>query len=87
MKCETCQGIGFKMIDKLEIDNQRDSTIFLSKNKDAQSIPITFYQQDLELKKELEKIEWKKYLEYGSIRIQVRQGKKTLVAFERTYPD
>ncbi len=26
-------------------------------------------QQDLELKKELEKIDWKKYLEYGSVRI------------------
>jgi len=43
--------------------------------------------KDLELKKELEKIDWQKYLEYGSVRIQVRQGKKTLVAIERTYPD
>ena len=44
-------------------------------------------QQDLELKKELEKIDWKKYLEYGSVRIQVRAGKLTLTAIERTYPD
>ena len=43
--------------------------------------------KDLELKKELEKIDWQKYLDYGSVRIQVRQGKKTLVAIERTYPD
>ena len=43
--------------------------------------------KDIELKKELEKIDWPKYLEYGSVRIQVRQGKKTLVAIERTYPD
>ena len=41
-------------------------------------------QQDLELKKELEKIDWKKYLEYGNIRIQIRQGKPTLVTIERT---
>ncbi len=47
----------------------------------------TEIQQDLELKKELEKIDWNKYLEYGSIRIQVRAGKKTLTAIERTYPD
>ena len=44
-------------------------------------------QQDLELKKELEKIDWKKYIEYGSVRVQVRAGKKTLVTVERTYPD
>ena len=44
-------------------------------------------QQDLELKKELDKIDWKKYIKYGSIRVQVREGKKTLVAIERTYPD
>ena len=43
--------------------------------------------KDLELKKELEKIDWQKYLEYGSVKIQVRQGKKTLVTIERTYPD
>ena len=44
-------------------------------------------QQDLELKRELEKIDWKKYLNYGTVRIQVRQGEKTLTAIERTYPD
>lgn len=44
-------------------------------------------QQDLELKKELEKIDWSKYINYGSIKIQVRAGKKTLVSVERTYPD
>lgn len=43
--------------------------------------------KDLELKKELEKIDWKKYLEYGNIRVQVRAGKKTLTTIERTYPD
>jgi len=44
-------------------------------------------QQDLELKKELEKIDWQKYLEYGSVKVQVRAGKQTLTTIERTYPD
>ena len=44
-------------------------------------------EKDLELKKILEKIEWEKYLEYGSIRIHIRNGKQTLTAIERTYPD
>jgi len=43
--------------------------------------------KDMELKRELEKIDWSKYIDYGSVRIQIRQGKKTLVAIERTYPD
>jgi len=43
--------------------------------------------QDMDLKKELDKIDWKKYVSYGSIRIQVREGKKTLTTIERTYPD
>ena len=43
--------------------------------------------QDIELKKELDKIDWEKYLEYGTIKIQVRAGKKTLFTVERTYPD
>ena len=44
-------------------------------------------QKDIELKKELDKIDWSKYLHYGSVRVQVRDGKKTLTAIERTYPD
>ena len=43
--------------------------------------------QDIELKKELDKIDWKVYIEYGTIKIQVRAGKKTLTTIERTYPD
>ena len=39
-------------------------------------------QQDLELKKELEKIDWP--IEYGSVKIQIRQGKVTLLTVERT---
>jgi len=43
--------------------------------------------KDDELKIELDKIVWKEYIEYGTVRIQVRAGKKTLVTIERTYPD
>ncbi len=43
--------------------------------------------KDEELKKELDKIDWMCYIEYGTVRIQIRAGKKTLVTIERTYPD
>jgi len=43
--------------------------------------------QDKALKKELEKIDWKKYIEYGNVRVQIREGKLKLTAIERTYPD
>ena len=35
-----------------------------------------------ELKKELEKINWR--LDYGSVKIQIRQGKPALLTIERT---
>jgi len=44
-------------------------------------------KEDAELKQELDKVAWEKYLTYGSVRVQVRGGKKTLTAIERTYPD
>lgn len=44
-------------------------------------------EKDLDLKKELDKIGWEEYIEYGTVRIQIRAGKKTLVTIERTYPD
>jgi len=37
--------------------------------------------KDIELKKELEKIDWN--LEYGSVKIQIRNGKPTLITIER----
>ena len=43
--------------------------------------------QDAELKKILDQVNWRKYLEYGNIKVQIRAGKKTLTAIERTYPD
>ncbi len=43
--------------------------------------------KDIELKKELDKIRYKEYIEYGNIKIQIRAGKKTLTTIERTYPD
>jgi len=39
-------------------------------------------QKDLELKKQLEKVDWP--IEYGIMRIQLRAGKPTLVTIERT---
>jgi len=39
-------------------------------------------QQDLELKKALEKIDWP--IEYGSVKITLRNGKPTLITIERT---
>ena len=44
-------------------------------------------QKDMELKKELDKIDWQRYLTYGTVEIQVRLGKKTLTSIKRTYPD
>lgn len=39
-------------------------------------------QQDLELKKELEKIDWP--IDYGAVKIQIRNGKPTQITIERT---
>ncbi len=39
-------------------------------------------QQDLELKRSLEKIVWP--IDFGSVKIQLRGGKPTLVTIERT---
>jgi len=40
---------------------------------------------DIELVKSLEKVDWKKYLEYGSVKLQIREGKLTLITIERTF--
>jgi len=37
---------------------------------------------DTELKEQLDKITWP--IEYGNVKIQIRQGKPTLVTIERT---
>ena len=39
-------------------------------------------KQDLELKRQLEKVDWP--IEYGIISIQLRAGKATLIKVERT---
>ncbi len=39
-------------------------------------------QQDIELKKQLDKIDWQ--LDYGSVKVQIREGKPTLITIERT---
>lgn len=38
--------------------------------------------QDAELKKQLDKVTWP--IEYGSVKIQIRNGKVTLLTVERT---
>ncbi len=48
---------------------------------------MTDNPQDIALKKELDKIDWGKYIEHGTIEVRVRAGKKTLVTVSRTYPD
>ena len=44
-------------------------------------------ERDTELRAELEKIDGRRYIEYGTIKIQIRNGMKTLTTIERTYPD
>jgi len=39
-------------------------------------------QQDAKLKEQLDKIDWP--IAYGNIRIQLREGKPTLITIERT---
>ena len=39
-------------------------------------------KQDLELKRQLEKVDWP--IEYGIVSIQLRAGKATLIKVERT---
>ena len=39
-------------------------------------------QKDIDLKKQLEGIDWP--IEYGTIKVQLRAGKPTLVTVERT---
>ena len=39
-------------------------------------------QKDLDLKKQLEKIDWQ--LQYGTVKLQIRAGKVTMIAIERT---
>ena len=39
-------------------------------------------EQDTELKKELEKIDWP--IEYGTIKVQIKNGKPTLATIEKT---
>ena len=43
---------------------------------------MTDNPQDLELKKELEKVDWP--IKYGSVTVKLFNGKPTLVVIERT---
>lgn len=39
---------------------------------------------DTELRRKVESIPWQQYVEYGSVKIQIRNGKATLINIERT---
>lgn len=39
-------------------------------------------KKDTELKEQLDKVDWS--LDYGSVKIQIRAGKPTLIVIERT---
>ncbi len=41
--------------------------------------------KDTELRKELKKIPWKKYLEYGIVEIKIRNGECKTIDIKRTY--
>ena len=43
--------------------------------------------KDIELKEALDRIDWKCYIEHGTVRIKIRDGKKQMVFIERSYPD
>jgi len=40
--------------------------------------------QDEDLKKELDKVDWGRFIQYGSVKIQVRNGKPVTVIKEET---
>ncbi len=41
--------------------------------------------KDTKLRQELKKIDWKKYLEYGLVKIKIRDGECKMIDVERTY--
>ena len=40
--------------------------------------------QDEDLKKELDKVDWGRFIQYGSVKIQVRNGKPVTITNEET---
>lgn len=40
--------------------------------------------KDVELKKELDRIDWGKYLSHGVVSVRIRNGKRELIRVERT---
>ncbi len=49
------------------------------------SCPHGVIDDDVELRKELKKIDWGKYLEYGIVEIKVRSGECKTIDVKRTY--
>jgi len=48
----------------------------------SESISKILSDGDIELKKELEKVDWP--IKYGSVKVTIREGKPTLATIERT---
>ncbi len=42
-------------------------------------------ETDKELRQELKKIDWKKYLEYGVVEVKIRDGECKTIDIKRTY--
>ena len=41
-------------------------------------------EKDKELKDTIKRIDWSKFIVYGSIKLQIREGKATLTTIEQT---
>ncbi len=41
-------------------------------------------EADKELKRQIRGIPWERFLPYGSVKIQIREGKPSLITLERT---
>jgi len=50
-------------------------------------LPAPEVKLDEELKRELNRIDWDKYVDYGVVEIQVRAGKKVNTSIRRTYQE
>ena len=60
---------------------------FYDRKMTTEAVTKSTESLDLQLKKELAKIDYSRYLDYGSIKVTVRKGQMTLTTIERTYPD
>ena len=50
----------------------------------AQKVLDSTEIKDLELRNQITRIPWKSFIDYGSVKIQVRNGKPVLITVEKT---